>query len=227
MRYVIIHKDEITQEMLDQIVDQGVTAPEIIWKVEPPAGEPGGEDSGYRYITSEKNYVNSLKGYKKLIDTEFDQMVSDIQAGKFIFNKTDLVTQTKSQPFADKQVDGKKLFKRVHGSTLASNTTSDQNIDFLVPYTQAKITGLEVINADMGDRADFMVLDTSAGTISGIPNYKLNQFGFDVNLAEKFHKEESSYDADVILGMTLRVVFKAASATSKTVGFNFILHEMK
>lgn len=129
------------------------------------------------------------------------------------------------EPFASKTLrNGKKLFKRIHG-VQHTLTTANNKIDFIVPYTQAKITGLEIIGANIGDVADFSVYDNSVGTISGIPNFKLNQFGFAVNMSKDFHKEVSQYDADLIQGMKLEVDY--TGTVNQLVCVNFILHEIK
>lgn len=131
-------------------------------------------------------------------------------------------------PFASKVLpDGKKLFKRVHGvsSTIAAN--SSDSIEIIVPYAQCKITSIEILGSIHGDTCDFNVYDNAAGTVSTVPNLKLNQFGFNVYMAEKYHKEESSYDADLIQGMKLEVVFTNSTNEASLIGVNFILHELK
>lgn len=135
------------------------------------------------------------------------------------------LVNSSSFPFATKNLeDGKKIFKRVHG-VQQTLTTSNETIEFIVPYTQAKITGLEIIGANIGDVADFNVYDNAAGTISGTPNLKLNQFGFNVNISKDFHKETSKYDADLIQGMKLEVDY--TGTINQLVCINFILHEVK
>lgn len=128
-------------------------------------------------------------------------------------------------PFASKTLkDGKKLYKRVHGvSTPIDNET--KNIDFTVPYEACKITGVELINTDIGDSVNLKVLDTTTGTYTTIANYMLNQFGFNVYLAPGSHKEISQYDADLYLNMQLRIEY--TTEATKTVYVNFILHEVK
>lgn len=135
---------------------------------------------------------------------------------------------TQVMSFSEKELfNGKKLFKRVHGvkHTVTSGTS---NIEFTVPYNNCKITGVELLNGVSGDNVNFKVLDTSTGTISGVANQLLNQFGFDVYLAKDYHKEESSYDADLIKDMTVLVEFTATdTGSSRDVYINYILHEVK
>ena len=138
-----------------------------------------------------------------------------------------VVQEVASAPFAAKVLsDGRKLFKRVHGvfGNVPANSTAD--IDFIVPYTQAKINGLEILGASHGDSANFLVLDSAMGMITTVPFYQLNQFGFDVCMRKDFHVEESQYDADVYGGMVLRLQFTNSTNDNKSVGANFILHEL-
>lgn len=138
-----------------------------------------------------------------------------------------VVEEIAPPPFANKALStGQKLFKRIHGvqSTISANSTG--TIQLTVPYTQAKINGLEIIGSSPGDTGNFNVYDNAAGTISTIPNYKLNQFGFNVCMRPEFHKEESKYDADVILGMVLELEFTNNQNTDQLIGVNFILHEL-
>ncbi len=127
-------------------------------------------------------------------------------------------------PFASKTMGSKKLYKRVHG---ISNNLSlgDNTILFTVPYAWAKITGIELINGVAGDVISLYVLDSTTGTYSTIPNYSLNQFGFSVNVAPNFYEHKSEFDADLYLGMQLKIVY--TSTASNTVGINIILNEMK
>ena len=126
--------------------------------------------------------------------------------------------------FAAKTVGNKKLYKRIHGMSQAIVTDSN-TITFTIPYTWAKITGVELVGGLAGDTASFFVLDTEAGTYSGYPNYQLNQFGFSVNVASNYYVYSSEYDADLHQGMKIKIVY--VSPNDKTVGCNFMLNEVK
>lgn len=130
-----------------------------------------------------------------------------------------------SQPaFADKVLpSGKKLFKRVHGVEIDINNET-KAIELVVPYDMCKITGVEILNASLGDKVDLKVLDTPAGTISGVANYMLNQFGYSVFMRPDYHKETSSYDADLIKDMKL--CLEVTTTENKKMYANFILHEV-
>ena len=129
------------------------------------------------------------------------------------------------QPFASKVLpNGKKLYKREHGIQ-ATLSQGENVILFTVPYPWVKIIGIEVLYGEKLDTVDLMVLDSAQGTYSGVPNYKLNQFGFTVNVAEGEYEEENAYDADLYQGMQLKIVYQSQSA--KTIGINFNLSEVK
>ena len=135
------------------------------------------------------------------------------------------------EPFATKILkDGSKLFRRKHGQKATINAGQSQEIVFTVPYTQAKINKLEIIDANALDRVDLIVkspLDPATAALYGMPaNIPLNQFGFDVVVSDLLYSDKSDYDADVFAGMQIVVVYKNDSAENKEVGFNLIYHEV-
>jgi len=132
-----------------------------------------------------------------------------------------------NQPFDAKELpNGKKLYYRLHG-IVHGLTSSPETIEFVIPYLACKITGIEIINGDIGDKASLKVCDTSTGIISGVPNYALNQFAFDMNIGDKLHRFTSPYDADLIQGMKIRIDYASPSTLPKTIYINFHLHEVK
>lgn len=130
-------------------------------------------------------------------------------------------------PFASKVLpNGKKLYTRVNG-VQASVSGAPDNIDFVIPYDNCKLTGIEIIGGNAGDTVNLKVLDTPTGTVSGVANYMLNQFGFDVNVSKDYYKRDSAYDADLIKDMKIRIEYDSAAALPIPVYINFILHEVK
>ena len=124
-----------------------------------------------------------------------------------------------SSPFAAKVLpDGRKLYKIVHGMKETIGIGQEVAISFVIPYNYAEVTAVEIVNGMAGDTCDFEVYDTPTGTISGYPNVMLNQFGFNVNISPVFHREESSYDADVIKDMKLEVHYKNNSGINLDMG---------
>lgn len=129
-------------------------------------------------------------------------------------------------PFASKDLpNGKKLFRRKHGyEFIVSNGVSIHEIT--VPYPQAKINELEVLNQGLNCKVNLRVIDTAAGTYSTIPNYVLDQFGFNVNLKPSFFEDTSQYDADVYLGMKIQLEINNPNADF-TMAVNIVFHEVK
>lgn len=146
----------------------------------------------------------------------------------FLKNNLPKTVESTLYPFAAKVLsNGKRLYTRIHGASQSVAGAPD-NIDFTIPYASCKLTGIEIFNGEKGDKVNFKVLDTSEGIISGIPNYVLNQFGFNVNIADGYYKFTSNYDADLIQNMKLRIEFDAITSDllPKNIYVNFILHEV-
>lgn len=120
--------------------------------------------------------------------------------------------------------NGKKLYTRTHGKSFAVSIGVN-TLDFDIPYAECKINGIEVINGEVGDNVDLFILDDDSGTYSTVPNYVLNQFGFDANIAPTFYNHKSNYDADLFLNMCVSITYYSESA--KTVYINYLLHEVK
>ena len=135
------------------------------------------------------------------------------------------VTVVESPPFASKTLsDGRSLFSRVHGERFTCVAGSN-TFSFSVPYPQVKFNELEIIGAEIGDRASLKVMDDASGTYTTVPNYQLNQFGYSVAIAKDYYDRASNYDADLYYGMVICVEFESESA--KDILVNFIMHEIK
>lgn len=132
------------------------------------------------------------------------------------------------EPFAAKVLpNGLKLFRRKHGYKETILAGQSKATKIAVPYNQCKINKLEVIAANPLDRIDLKVLDTPTGTLSTIPNFMLNQFGFNVIVSELIYSDKSDYDADLIKDMQIEITYYNDSAQDITVGYNVIFHEVK
>lgn len=134
---------------------------------------------------------------------------------------------TTAYPFAAKELpDGSKIFRRIRSAT-GTVSSGPTNIDFIVPFSKCKITGVQILGAELGDSVSFQVLDTSSGTISGIPNFVLNEFGTGVYIVPDVANYPSKYDADLIQGLVLRLVYTpVAGAESKSIYVNYDLHQV-
>lgn len=134
----------------------------------------------------------------------------------------------KLQPFASKELPDiqKRLFRRVHGVQSTISANSETIIEFEIPYNWCKINEMQIINLPAMMKADVMLLDNTSGSYSGIPKHKLNQFGFNVNISKDRYEDNSRYDADLYLGMFIKVVIKNETELTGTIGINFVLHEV-
>lgn len=177
------------------------------------------------YANNSVLLTDILSGDAKMSDNG-TSVLSGLPVDHLNFLKeTNKQVEATQYPFASKTLSsGKKLYKRVHGQS-ASVTTTQSSHKFTVPYVSCKITGVEIINAEVGDFVDFYILDTITGTVTTVPSYPLNQFGYNVYMSSDFHREVSNYDADLFMGLQVEV--KYTSISSKTVYFNYILHELK
>lgn len=190
-------------------------------------------------------YVDTVPdGFMQMTDTDLDALKANNQAAYdawvasithyvTIPNNVTVVSQPpttvdSSPPFNAKTVSisgvTKKLYKRVTGIQTAV-TTGVQDAYYTIPFAWCKITGLQVVGSEGLDKASFWVLDSTAGNYSGYPNYPLNQFGFAVNICKDFYEYHSEFDADLYQNMQVRIQY--TSVSDKTVGFNFILNEVK
>lgn len=134
---------------------------------------------------------------------------------------------TRNEAFAEKNLaNGKKLFRRKHGYVLTLNASGSTTHTITVPYTAAKINEAEILWAPEGVKLSMKVKDTVTGTFSGVPNYVLNQFGFDVAVAKDFYSDYSQYDADVYGGMQIEFTFTNLTTVEKQIGINLVFHEI-
>jgi len=131
------------------------------------------------------------------------------------------------QAFAAKTLpNGKKLFRRVIGMSTSVND-SEVTVNHTVTYANCKITGVEVIGAVLGDSCKFQVRDTAAGTLTTVPFFLLNEFGTGVFMAKDFHDFYSEYDADLFVGLVVRMLYTPKdTGAARDVYFNLILHEV-
>jgi len=132
-----------------------------------------------------------------------------------------------SPPFAAKTLpDGRKLFRRKHGTSGTISGNSTGTINFSVPYENCKINKVELLNGKIGDSVNLKVYDTPTGTISGVPDYMLNQFGFDVYINNSYYEDTCNYDADLIEDMVVSLEYTNNSSESVTIYWNICLHEV-
>jgi hypothetical protein len=140
-------------------------------------------------------------------------------------NKKSIVEITSIPATASKTLsNGKKLFKRVHGVQQLAQVGTN-TIEFICPHPWVKFLGIEFFWASEGTSVNLEIHDTPTGAYSGVPNYKLNQFGFNANIAPEFYSHKSEFDADLYQGMVIKIIY--ISSEAKTIGINFIMNEVK
>ena len=120
-----------------------------------------------------------------------------------------------SPPFNSKEINEGTLFNRTIGKQYELNQGLNI-IEFEIDFDHVKIDGLEFVNCEALDEASLEIF---------IGETKLNQFGFDVNLCNDFYARTSKYDADLFKGIKLVITYKSKS--EKTIGINYLLHEVK
>lgn len=129
--------------------------------------------------------------------------------------------------FSVKEIDGKSLFKREHG-VVVNCSAGDNVFDFIVPYNHCKMNEAKIVWQPKGCIANFEVFDDANGTYSTVPNFKLNQFGYNVGVSEGDHHSTCKYDADVYLGMKIRCTITCPTGmAAQDICVNFILNELK
>ena len=183
------------------------------------------------YMVGSRYMLLAIDGplvFKHLLDVEDS---TDFEANYLAKSNDKIGSFYSREPFASKQLkDGRSLFRRKHGQKETILANSEKEIIFTVPYGQAKINKLEVIDANALDRIELYVkspVDPTTAAAYGFPaDYLLNQFGFNVVVSNLLYSDKSDYDADVYAGFQIVVKYKNDTASDKEVGFNLIYHEV-
>ena len=199
------------------LTDMGITIP--------AAGELIIEASQYTLMARSNDVVTALASG----DLQFNDGANDIAdiavAVAIIQGGIPLVDVQIMPTFAAKNLpDGRKLFARITGAQF-SVVAGNNDCNFSIPFPVMKIDGVEVIGGELGDSVNLHVLDTPTGTLSTIPNYHLNQFGFTTFISKDYYLRQSKYDADLIADMQIRTDYYSVSA--KTIYINYLIHEVK
>jgi len=140
-----------------------------------------------------------------------------------------VVDQSVNYPFAAKILpNGKKLYVREQGIpkiTIAAGATG--SLIFQIPYSEVKINGAMVIWCKAHDTANFKILDTDTGTLTTIPLYPVNQFGYNVNMDDGKYYKSYPYDADLFLGLHVSIEYTNNGVNPIDISVNLDLHEVK
>ena len=107
--------------------------------------------------------------------------------------------------------------------TCPANTTT--SCEYPIEYGHVKFNGINLLSGNSGDTCNLKILDNSTGTFSSIPDYTLDQFGFDWNVMSSGTKEMLPYVAD--LYQTMRIVIEYTNNTDSELELmvNYYIHE--
>jgi hypothetical protein len=173
---------------------------------------------------SNDKVITDLASGSLLIGDGITYKSAGASAVAYLLETTREVIVNEQPVFAAKKIGTKKLYTRATGKTF--NLTVGENVlDFTIPFNEVKFNGLEIDNAKVGESVSLKILDTATGTVTTVPNYVLNQFGYNLNLPNGFYRRISDYDADLFIGLQIRVIYNAIEA--RTIGLNYMLHELK
>ena len=137
--------------------------------------------------------------------------------------KGDSLSIKRTPPFGDKT--GYNFSGNGIHSTISANTTQD--IIFEIPSGVYDFTGVKLFHDNvLGDKADFLVVDTAEGTYSGYPNATLNQFAFNWNINRGTCGELMPYTARLHTGMKLVFRYSNNQDAEQTVYLNVYLHKV-
>lgn len=145
----------------------------------------------------------------------------------YFYSMTGVSQQIVLSPFSAKSIEAGKIYRRLHGVTATLLANGATTVEFVIPYTQCKINRIHLVWFPESITCDFNIYDTPTGTLSTIPNYKLNQFAFGAAIGKDFHEDYSEYDADLIKDMKIEVILHNPTNVTKEIAINFVLHEIK
>jgi len=173
------------------------------------------------------NIIASINGLTLRCNMRLDASDADVLDWQTNYRPNANRPFKKPSPFKEKRVDGKKLFRRKHGYSLNVPANSTTTLVVTVPYAHCKINEVEIIPGNAGDAVDFAVHDTLAGTYSTVPDYLLNQFGFNVTLPPTIYTDASSYDADLYQDMRIKIHYTNTDLVNAIDAyFNLVFHEV-
>lgn len=144
----------------------------------------------------------------------------------------------RNSPFDSKMVGDKRLFRHVFGLFSNEIPPGDTGvIDFVVPFVTCKFNKLCLVNSAFRDTCDFKVYDTPQGLVQlaagvppgmVVPSKLLSLFGHTVSVpSAPYFVDESTYDADLIKDLKLSLSYTNNGSEARTIGVNFIIHELR
>jgi hypothetical protein len=157
--------------------------------------------------------------------------VTEFEASYKPTGNTSPLQATYYYPYSAKKfITSSGLVKNLYTRNVGTQNTvvnGANTINYTATFAWCKMIGMEAINGLAGDYASMYVYDTPAGTYSGTPNLLLNRYGYDLNIAPGYYEKKSQFDADVYVGMILRVIYTSVTTDSRFLGINFLMNEVK
>ncbi len=206
-KYIIIHKNEISQAILMELnysKDQNIA---II-------PSPSSDDSGYRVLSLKNNtYPNSIKDYKKMDVTEVQNSIAAIKSG----NNTERFSKAYSRKSAFKDSEGKRA--RFKGGFKFSAPAGQQTSQDFTLTEDRLFTGAnyKATSSNFGDYIEFEVVHPVYGT--------LDKFIETWYLSDDYVSEDA-YPAKIPAGLTLRVTYNNVGAQEAKIWINLKLHKV-
>lgn len=119
------------------------------------------------------------------------------------------------------------------GNGFSANCIAGQTTDIeFVVLVESDMSGIEVLNADVGDIVDMKVKDNANGNYSlastgtAVPNMVLRQFGTNWYVRPSVFVKQLPYAARVMPTMVISFAFKNNGAIDKEIYINLDLHQI-
>lgn len=160
-----------------------------------------------------------------VINNGTSDIVDVALAWAFVTGDQPKVVTVQSIPaFASKTIGSKSLFKRVVGLQ-PSLSIGANTVLWACNFPWVKFMAVEITNGEAGDTISLYVLDSVNGQLTTVPNYQLNQFGFNANVAKDFYVHKSEFDADLYQNLQVKMAY--TSVSTKNIGVNLVMNEVK
>lgn len=127
----------------------------------------------------------------------------------------------KNEAFASKD----NLHFKGQGLKATITNATTHTFDHAVTY-ECKFNGVELLYALGADTCNLKILDDASGTYSTIPNYTLDQFGYNWNVTKDLCVKELDYDAHLYPGMRIVVEYTNNHTGPVTIGLNLNIHRV-
>lgn len=206
MIYIFVHEDDFNKNHKIGSYAQGIRH-DAYHLLKFMVDEVPKELDDYCRYTSEEAY-------------EIVQLINNNQQFKYKKTKEILTLPLAS----NKLEDGSRLYTRIFGVCMQCPQNQTTSIELTVPYDHCKWSGIDIVGASNA-KVDIELLDTSTGTYTSQPLWKLDAFASNVAIKGNTFTKESAYPANIYKDMILSVKVTNKNPTEE-VCVNFHLHEV-